>query len=77
MILVPHHQEAPGCEPNKHCWIHDVDEPEEGAFRVCGECFHVFMTAEELIQADSKWYEDGRRNDPERIWSCPLCTHDF
>lgn len=31
-----------------HCWIHNVDEPYKGAYRVCFECKHVYRTAREL-----------------------------
>ena len=34
-----------------HCYIHGVDEPAEGAYKTCGECGHVYRTAEALREA--------------------------
>lgn len=79
-----------GAEPHEptdacaaaHCYWHNVDEPLAPRFyRMCGECFHVFYTAEELTAA----WETLRAEIPELgpappardIASCPLCSHDW
>jgi hypothetical protein len=48
-------------------------------YRVCGECFHVFETAADLVAADQAAWSDGPHppRDPEHIYSCPVCVHDF
>jgi hypothetical protein len=61
--------------PLAYCWHHGY-EPDVGAFRVCGECAHAFMTEEELISADAQWRE-GQRVAVDDITCCPLCTHDW
>lgn len=67
--------------PITHCWTHHVDEPTtDSTYRVCGECLHVFETAQDLVDADALvWLEMGepRRNKPEDIFCCPYCVHDF
>lgn len=35
-----------------YCWYHHALEPMTATtYRVCGECFHVFETAQELVDA--------------------------
>lgn len=47
-ITTPHPPEA--CYGSHlHCYWHDVDEPAEMVYRVCGECKHAFVTADELL----------------------------
>lgn len=56
-------------------------------YRVCGECWHAYATADELIEADYAARRDiaaadglaelVERRDPDLIHVCPLCTHDF
>lgn len=77
------HEPTVECAPS-HCWTHNVDEPSDG-YLLCGECGHMFLTPEELIAADLNWREeslaygrmDNTAKDPEKIYSCPHCTHDF
>jgi hypothetical protein len=69
-----------------HCAIHNVAEPSDGAYQVCGECGHVYMTAEDLIEADLRVRQEigGLFGDaaPEawlagEIYICPECSHDL
>lgn len=67
-------------EGDPGCWWHGPEPIPPGAFRVCGECWHCFVTEADLRAAD----EELRRQiglqptDPDApIWVCPLCTHDF
>lgn len=89
--------------PEDWCMIHNRSEPvRPGDYRICGECWHVFRTAEELVaethraELDSwkfwrsaaavqqpaereRWLATAlpERRDPEKIFACPHCTHDF
>jgi hypothetical protein len=55
------------------------------AFCRCGECGHVYATAEVLVEADyaircelaGEWAEHVERRDPDQIPACPFCSHDF
>lgn len=70
-----------------YCMIHAVFEPDmPGDYRACLECLHVYRTPWDLLMADLAiqldWVRDGwegqvRTIDPEQIYSCPLCCHDF
>lgn len=64
-------------EGEHHCWFHHENEHPErpGVYRVCGECSHVWETSEELELAH--WNGYSGRLEAERIFSCPLCSHDF
>lgn len=44
-----------------HCHTHDVDEPEHDAYRVCGECSHVFPTAADLLADHATLAEELNR----------------
>lgn len=73
---VPHQQEA--CYGSReHCCWHDVDEPDQGAFRCCLECRHVYRTVHDLVAAwDSEWpaWRCGPWDLPV---GCAYCGHDF
>lgn len=56
------------------CFFHGYEPMPEDNFRTCGECGH-YWTRDGLIAQDAKL--SGERRDPERIFSCPLCVHDF
>jgi hypothetical protein len=62
-----------------YCWSHEACEPvREGDYLVCGECFHIFRTPEELVDALMATSEPGRqRPKAEDIFFCPHCIHDF
>lgn len=75
----------------RHCHIHNVDEPDNGAYQVCLECGHVYRTAGSLRRAFRRESWRVARDDPfsrESVWrvvmvrasrisSCQECTHDF
>lgn len=69
--------------PDDHCEIHGYEPiPPNGNYhRICGECHHVFLTAEELVDKDAAMFRSVtgklRRDRPENIKICPECTHDF
>jgi len=79
--LVNPHEPSEACG-DTHCWSHDVDESDAGAWRVCFECRHVYQSPEELQR---EWTENAppdlpdRETPPavERIYFCPLCLHDW
>jgi hypothetical protein len=77
---------------NDFCWgcVQNEPAPEGGAYRICGECGHVYGTPEDLVREDYElWVEISYTNPeflagsnvptrpPEEIYSCPICTHDF
>lgn len=63
---------------NDQCAIHGHEPIPEKYFRICGECWHVFVTAEELVQAYRDEMPEPKRPTPlEEIYFCPYCTHDF
>lgn len=77
------------CE-DRHCEWHQVDESAVGAYRICGECGHVFKTPAALIQAyelvgrRSRRHVVGAVDDyplhgiaASTIEDCPLCGHTF
>jgi hypothetical protein len=58
------------------CLIHHtVETGYDTSFRECGECYHVFQTEEELVEADAPLR--GCRIAGDQILSCPYCAHDF
>ena len=65
------------------CFWHEVEEDDTNAFRVCGECFHVFPTRADLIQAhltlllECRIPHDRLDVDSLVISYCPMCAHDF
>ena len=82
------YEPAPGVPIHEWCFIHLRREPFlSGDYRACGECYHVFRTAEELIIETAERYAEmatdagiGRvvpPTDAASIYVCPLCTHDF
>jgi hypothetical protein len=65
-------------------WCHGCMRCEplrEGDYLVCGECWHVFRTATELVEMDlaiARKYELHADHRPaDQIASCPVCAHDF
>lgn len=54
--------------------------PEAGAYLVCGECFHCFDTADDLMAAVRKMAAEIGVQAPasaDEVYFCPLCAHDF
>lgn len=60
------------------CWFHGDEPIPDGAYLVCGECGHCYVTAADLIEAERRLYPDlPARTSAAQMWSCPLCAHDF
>jgi hypothetical protein len=62
------------------CQVHWRYEDTTDAYRTCRECFHVFPTAQALLDdTEELWNELGYEpiRDVEQIYSCPHCTHDW
>lgn len=80
--LVNPHEPGPECG-DTHCYWHNVDEPAEGAYRVCGECGHVYRTAEALRAAFMDELAPDLGDLPgmpplaDEILGCPMCLHDW
>lgn len=76
-----------------YCAIHGYEPIPAGAFRVCGECWHCYVSAEVLIDAHNQVMDDLRRAEeaqgyptgadwrhvsrPDEVHCCPMCTHDW
>ncbi|WP_431911643.1 hypothetical protein [Nonomuraea jabiensis] len=86
-------EEPPDFGPD-FCWSCYKDEPipEGGAYQVCFECSHVYVTWEDLVDtynvrtlATNKAHPEfaplallvSSPESAERIFHCPLCLHDF
>ena len=76
--------------PKDHCLSHDEDEKVTfTTFKVCFECFHVFQTLKELVDAEEiardNWNQAPRNAWPvgvsvfatAEIKACPYCNHDW
>lgn len=66
-----------------HCWIHHANEAVEDPYIVCGECGHVYVTAEDLeaawareVATDPNWLGKTIPKADE-IGFCQECIHDF
>lgn len=77
-----------GPEDTAWCHIHHrIEDIEKGDYRICGECGHIFRTADELVAEDLrvrlmlKAYDsegtEYKPVEPALIFTCPLCAHDF
>ena len=69
-------------EPFDFCMSHYRCEPmTESTYTVCGECGHAFDTADDLLRDHNAVLVelgiDRIDTDPEKVWVCPHCTHDF
>lgn len=51
-----------------HCYIHDVDEPGDGAYLACGECFHVYPTKRDLRRAYRRGHPSLRDDWRRASW---------
>lgn len=64
-----------------HCWFHHADENPDGAFIVCGECWHVYRTAADLEVAYERAIAEmglpPHYKDAADIFFCQECIHDF
>ena len=65
------------------CVIHNVEEVAyTDTYRECGECWHVFQTEEDLINAALAvgypiHFTSDRPLTGDTIYACPECAHDF
>jgi hypothetical protein len=66
---------------NTYCWAHH--EIEAARFDRCGECFHGWDTADQIIDEDfavaaELWPGQAvRAQSVAEIWVCPACSHDL
>lgn len=58
--------------PANECAIHGYEPIPLNAFRVCGECWHAYPTAQNLVDEHNKVLQD-LANAPEE-WSAPPTT---
>ena len=75
------HEPTAACWPI-HCLTHNEDEPDAGAYRICGECRHVFYSPSELLEAHLRvdaelGFTHVPPPHPDNIYYCPHCTHNF
>jgi hypothetical protein len=61
-----------------HCVI---EEPYEFG-PICGECWHRFKSADDLLAQDIRvrrelGQTDGFPTSIDEVFCCPFCTHDF
>jgi hypothetical protein len=80
LIIVPH-EPTDSCH-EMHCYFHMVDEPDENAVLVCGECMHAFQTEREVIDAHNTMLGEISpvlvlAVTMSDVTACPLCAHDF
>lgn len=62
------------------CWFHGEEPIPPGCYKVCGECWHAFATAEDLLEAEREICARmglTPAESAEDVVICPLCTHDF
>lgn len=83
---VVHPNPDPGWPPppgEDWCYSHNRSEPipEGGAYRVCGECGHCWLSQEDLmadvIKSAQECGADVWPLGPQFVYFCPLCIHDF
>jgi len=61
------------------CFFHGIELIPEGCYRVCGECGHAW-TEEKLLLAHNEILDEFDHPevfDPDEVFSCPLCAHDW
>lgn len=82
------HEMTEACEP-LHCWIHHIDEPGDGAYRICGECFHAYPTARAMrrdyrhasrqaefhLPSGTSWWRRAWRLATVRASRITFCQH--
>lgn len=60
----------------QYCSYHDVDEPGKGAYIICPECNHVYVSAKALQDAYAAQLPE-QPPPANEIYFCPLCASDF
>lgn len=71
---------AHSMEPTDECAIHGYEPIPPTYYRICPECWHVFVTSEELLKAHNEILAEllmSPETDVEQVFICPVCTHDF
>lgn len=62
-------------EPDE-CYFHNVvEEVTDSTFRVCWECWHVFPTRRDFVNAYRSEFPGPPV--PVHFGVCPLCAHDL
>lgn len=79
------HKCGPHC--NDYCYSCGRHEPVplDGYYRICAECFHVYVTEQELIDGHNALVlsmAEGMHEVPTvsrgvDVFACPKCIHDF
>jgi hypothetical protein len=63
------------------CFWHGEEPIPEGAYLVCAECGHCYVTADDLLVAHREMRKEiglpPHVATPSEILYCPLCAHDF
>lgn len=67
---------------NEFCAIHGHEPIPQVYYKICAECWHCYVTEDELIIRDqavrlSIGGDTGNPRPADQIAICPLCTHDF
>jgi hypothetical protein len=80
-LITEPHEPTDECH-EMHCYFHMIDEPDENAVLVCGECMHAFQTESEVVDAHNVIMREVSAAPvlavtTSDVWACPLCTHDF
>lgn len=75
-------QRAHPADAEHRCYWHNRVEPvTPSTYRVCGECFHVYETPDDLLyeecQVRASYDEPIAGLTVDTIYSCPLCVHDW
>lgn len=70
------------------CYVHGYEPEIENPYKICGECFHIYPTAFDLVQDYNDenykaWlaFDQGTpwipTYDVDKIYFCAHCAHDF
>jgi hypothetical protein len=62
------------------CFFHGHEPIPDGCYTVCGECWHAYVTEEELLEADAVAAEQVGAPPAAKaseVTFCPLCLHDL
>ena len=63
------------------CFWHGEEPIPDGAYLVCGECWHCYVTPADLVAAVATVRAElglpAWAGDADAVAFCPLCAHDF
>lgn len=65
---------------NDHCAVHGHEPVPPRYHLLCGECGHVFVTAQELLDAHNVRcleVDAPYAASADDVLVCPVCTHDL